>query len=55
MNYPIWEVPLLSGGLLIAAVDTQTVLIILFFVSLVGAVGVLGYMVRAVLRVPGEA
>lgn len=36
-------------------VDTQTVLIILFFVSLVGAVGVLGYMVRAVLRVPREA
>ncbi len=35
--------------------DSHTVLIILFFASLVGAVGVIGYLVGVILRVPREA
>jgi hypothetical protein len=37
------------------AVDSQTVLIVLFFATLVGGVAVVGYMVRAILRAPGPA
>jgi hypothetical protein len=35
------------------AVDSQTVLIVLFFLALVGGVAVVGYMLQAVLRPPG--
>lgn len=36
-------------------VDTQTVLVVLFFVALVAGVGVIGLMLRAVLQAPREA
>ena len=37
------------------AVDSQTVLIVLFFAALLGGVAVVGYMVQAVLRASGPA
>lgn len=37
------------------AVDSQTALIVLFFVLLVGGVAVVGWMARAILRAPGPA
>jgi hypothetical protein len=37
------------------AVSTQTALIVLFFLALVGGVAVVGYMLQAVLRPPGPA
>jgi hypothetical protein len=36
-------------------VDSQTVMIVLFFVLLVAGVGVIGYMLRAVLKAPRQA
>ena len=37
------------------AVDSQTVLIVLFFLALLGGVAVVGYMLRAILRGSGPA
>ena len=45
--------PRFSTGDLV--VDSQTVLIVLFFAALLGGVAVVGYMVQAVLRASGPA